>query len=409
MEYIWINKASCFTKICNGKSIELENNKPLELEFFIYAMNFKHAAHFITEKTLANGRIDQLDSYFFPLAFLYRHSLELILKAISFLYIKDIEDRKKFINDTNHNLNVLLSSVIGYSSKAIKNHDSIKWLITYFKNLDTVDRESDSFRYPFRIIRENNNSYYTLPIFDKQTHIDLVSFANKQEVAFDILKNIFNNILPENEFEKHSTDFIDDGGQYYGQSVVGYKNFGSNYHLHVNSYNKCGQLLFHIIDADINNKYLFIPMCYLFRNAVELSIKRIIFEQSSIEHNLALKKIATKKHSLLALWNCIEGKVIEHGGNSGDDNIEHAKNYINQLHNFDLKADRFRYPVNRYLEYHYANKLVLDIENIYIFFVGIINFLDGVDSMMSEHNEIISEMENEWRSEMEADYGDYYE
>ena len=36
-----------------------------------------------------------LDINFFGLAFLYRHSLELLLKAIGFKYIKDKKDRKK--------------------------------------------------------------------------------------------------------------------------------------------------------------------------------------------------------------------------------------------------------------------------------------------------------------------------
>lgn len=52
---------------------------------------FFKAAHVITEYILERQRIGELDCYFFPVAYLYRHSLELKLKAIAFKYIEDSE------------------------------------------------------------------------------------------------------------------------------------------------------------------------------------------------------------------------------------------------------------------------------------------------------------------------------
>ena len=40
----------------------------------------------------------------------------------------------------------------------------------------------------------------------------------------------------------------------------------------------------------------------MYRNAVELGLKRIIIEDSHIERTKALKILRRKKHSLLGLW-----------------------------------------------------------------------------------------------------------
>lgn len=75
--------------------IKIINNKQLEEVFYDYAKNYKEAARLIAEDALESNNIATLDINFFGLAFLYRHSLELLLKAIGFKYIKAKKDRKK--------------------------------------------------------------------------------------------------------------------------------------------------------------------------------------------------------------------------------------------------------------------------------------------------------------------------
>ena len=48
---------------------------------------------------------------FFAIAFLYRHCIEVGLKAIGFQYIQAQEDRKKFVKSTRHNLHEILCVV----------------------------------------------------------------------------------------------------------------------------------------------------------------------------------------------------------------------------------------------------------------------------------------------------------
>lgn len=76
--------------------------KDISLAFKEYSYNFFTAAHLIGSYLLETNLTDisKLDTYFFSLAFLYRHSIELLLKAIAFQQIKTTDDRAAFVKDT---------------------------------------------------------------------------------------------------------------------------------------------------------------------------------------------------------------------------------------------------------------------------------------------------------------------
>ena len=71
--------------------------------------------------------------------------------------------------------------------------EEVEWLKKYFDDLSKMDRESDSFRYPFHIVWELDEwelegKFVIKRIFNEQTHIDLIKFANKFEAAYEIIK-----------------------------------------------------------------------------------------------------------------------------------------------------------------------------------------------------------------------------
>lgn len=68
---------------------------------FEYADCFYKAAHITTEFILSEEHPDigKLDTYFFSIAFLYRHCLELGLKAIGFQFVHDKDGRKTFVKN----------------------------------------------------------------------------------------------------------------------------------------------------------------------------------------------------------------------------------------------------------------------------------------------------------------------
>lgn len=93
----------------------------LSVTLFTYAENFAEAAHLITEFILyaEHPDIGRLDTYFFAIAFLYRHCMELGLKAIYFHQVVDTEKRKQFVKVTRHNASYSFSRFEGTQTRAL--------------------------------------------------------------------------------------------------------------------------------------------------------------------------------------------------------------------------------------------------------------------------------------------------
>ena len=108
----------------------------LSESLFEYAEYFFDAAHKITEFILCEERLDigKLDNYFFSIAFLYRHCLELGLKAIGFQYIQNQNERKEFVGKIRHNLLVILSEIETKVS-SLRLETEMEWLRKYFADL----------------------------------------------------------------------------------------------------------------------------------------------------------------------------------------------------------------------------------------------------------------------------------
>ncbi|MEK4230487.1 hypothetical protein [Solibacillus sp. FSL H8-0538] len=392
--------------------ITIHNNNTMDKVFYEYACNFKKSARIVVDKLVNNQNISELDSYFFSVAFLYRHSLELLLKAIGFKSIQNAEEGKLFIKDTFHNLSGLFESIIPFINCI--DLDRVEWLREYFNSINSMDKESDSFRYPFSIKFKkdegNPKTYFIEPFFAKQTHIDLVSFVNKIEAAFSILNSFYKESATYDELYKdYSPTFLDEGGNYRLQSVIGYNYQRQRFYPLIRAYTECAQLLF--LEYK-NNKYLgytiFFPMTYLFRNGLELSMKEILFEECNLDFQTSAKLLKDCSHNVNKLWKNIKPEIIKHSLHSEDNHtLDYVEKYICQVHDFDGASDKFRYPTNKYLNFYFNKKTNFDIENIYEFFTEVNNFFGGASSMMSSQNELLADMEAEYRAEMQS-YYDYY-
>lgn len=89
---------------CSRYLIRIRAQGSLETKLYEYAERFYDAAHYITDFVLNEKHPDiaKLDTFFFPIAFLYRHCIELVLKAVGFKYIHSDTERLQFINSTRH-------------------------------------------------------------------------------------------------------------------------------------------------------------------------------------------------------------------------------------------------------------------------------------------------------------------
>lgn len=377
--------------------ITISNSGQLDRDFYLYAKNFFYAAeyviHYLLEDAAERQDIAKLDLWYFAMIYLYRQSLELLLKAIIFQYTTDNMVRKSIVGIIRHDLKQALDKIFELKPSIVSDNHNIQWLIKYLSDISRIDRESDMFRYPF--------GYNLKILFENQTHISLVATHDNMNKAYNIIKAIYNSGDYSNQiYEAYSPQLIIEGGSYYQQSVVGYSYAQHSFNPYYSSYEQVGNFLRDIIITH-NKPNLFMPMCYSYRNAIELGLKRIIVEDSHIERTKALKIMQRKKHSILGLWNSISKEIKEYSNAPDDDTtIEDVEGYIQAFHNFDLTSDLFRYPCDKNMNSYFIENTKVDVNNISICFEELCNFLDAVDSMLLTIKD--------YESEMISYYSDYY-
>lgn len=280
-------------------------------------------------------------------------------------------------------------------SQIVRPVNEIEWLTKYFMDLSQLDKESDSFRYPFHIVRESDEGekkYTIKSFFDNQIHIDLVKFANKFEAAHEIIKKWY---LKETdsaiEWRELNPIFIETGGCFYGQSVVGYQCTKEAFFPYVNAYLETANYLKYYMknktDEGENEykKHLFLPMCYLYRNCVELNLKKIWLEDIRENSYVKYKEVMGMKHSIGRMWNKIKPYVLEYGQNKEElEYIEVVEDYCKQIQKIDSDANRFRYPMSNTMQVYFTQNKRFDFMCIGDFFEALNNGLDGI-SMQINH------------------------
>ena len=396
-EYKWIHPNVDFYHVDKNSptAITVLNSGDLCLDFYKYANSFYEAAETITTYlvTEAANRKDiaKLDIWYYALLYLYRQSLELLLKSIIFQSVTDMTDRKNIVANVRHDLKQAFEKLVEVKSISWERSENGKWLYEFLSDIAFIDNASDMFRYPF-----GNNLKV---LFDKQTHISLVATYYNMDKAFEIINGIYlTGLITEHTIKGCEPKLIIEGGHYFQQSVVGYKYHERAFYPYFSAYSEAGNFLKEKIISDCNPN-LFMPMCYLYRNAIELGLKRIIIEDSHFEQDKALKIIEKKKHSILGLWNGVSQELEEnpHIPEEKQD-FEDAQRYVEIFHNIDCKSDMFRYPCDRDMKIYFSSPTMLDIENVASCFEEFCNFLDGVDGLLGQIRDYEAEMETEMAS-----------
>lgn len=395
----WIRKDINFTSYNknNDDIVILKNSNNLYSEFELYSEFYLKSAEMITEcliTEVADKRdISKLDSWFFAVAYLLRQSLELMLKATSY---KLGVEHKRIISDMRHDLNIGISILEEDLTTDQKSNTYFKWLSDYFNNISDIDKDSDMFRYPFNSKMET--------FFDHQIHLDYIAIFENTEKAILIMKALINNSLEEFTSEhQHDPVFLIEGGHYYQQAVIGYKFISGDFYPYIKAYTECANFLHEKIQASSDNIDVFLPMCYLFRNAIELELKNIYLTHCSLQNSS--RELTKYKHKLLRIWNDTKQTISEHSNApEGDTTLEECSEYIRQLNNWDGCSSTFRYPINKHGQFFFNREKRYNHENVAVCFNDICYFLDCVEMQLSHHLEIKQEIEAEYRSYYEGCY-----
>ena len=232
--------------------ISILNSGNLAIDFYKYAKDFFGAAecvvHYLGEEVAVKYDIAKLDIWYFAMIYLYRQSLELILKANIFQVVVSDGERKEIIGEIRHDLKQGYDKLLELKNLEFTENNNTNWLWEFLTDISRIDRESDMFRYPF-----GNNLKV---LFDKQTHISLVATHDNMNRAYDILRGLYDTgNFSEQEYEIHLPQLIIEGGDYYQQSVVGYKYAERSFYPYYSSYEEVGIFLRDKILEDNKKEY----------------------------------------------------------------------------------------------------------------------------------------------------------
>jgi hypothetical protein len=183
------------------------------LAFDKYAYGYKNGAEAIYEKLCApESTISELDTLVFPLCFVYRHMVELLIK---YLYRKhscvNDDDFKKFLNEGGHNLMSLWNAtkpVITNLQKGIKTSVDIAYIEHYVTAFDEFDEKSFRMRYPIDKKLSNSNKGISRLDFHNLHHKmssfydDIIKFS--REISNQITEEVNSADMErfESEFQK---------------------------------------------------------------------------------------------------------------------------------------------------------------------------------------------------------------
>lgn len=352
---------------------EVEQYGDLSKDFLGMAINFQISAVEVASYMLNEKRIAHLDTLFFPMVYLFRQSLELLLKSLYFQAVEDHSDRKSFIGRTRHDLSSLYKEVTALSINSDQGMAGYQWASEFFENISMFDKMSDSFRYPYKFQITNDGFEERLiakKVFEQRRDVDLIKLSKKFSYAFALLQRLIEETPPgcnqipysvDNlddfiDAPNYSSEFLEEGGYYHSRSVVGGDYKPKDFNRFADAYSECAEYLYKkhktdVIGGFITNISCFYPICYLLRNAIELSLKKLC--TNFVENDQAIKLISTNKHNLQGLWQGIKVKHSE--GAKSFIRIPHSEQidfYVSLIHEEDGSSSRFRYPADNELKHY---------------------------------------------------------
>jgi len=168
---------------------------------FFYSLGYREGARRLANHVLETYS-DQ-DTLIFPIVYLYRHHIELVLKRL-LVVASSVVDRQLTPAELKHlgmhrldllwaDLKPMLSACYRKANLAAPVKENMAGVDSYIRQLSTVDRESQSFRYSISSKGD--------PALAGLTHINIRTFAEKMERLCDLFVSIEGNLQLHLDFE----------------------------------------------------------------------------------------------------------------------------------------------------------------------------------------------------------------
>ena len=149
-------------------------------------------------------------------------------------------------------------------------------------------------------------------------------------------------------------------------------------------------------ESDLENmgckEELFLPMCYLYRNCIELNLKMIWFQETGEDFQTKCKIMLDKKHSIVGLWKKLKPYILNCTVETAKrEYLDGVQDYCMQVHKIDSDASKFRYPMTNTMQPYFSENKRFDFTNTGDFFEALNNILDEIDSDLDVVKQIRAE------------------
>lgn len=341
------------------------------------------------------------DMWFLTGIFLVRHSLELGVKALLCRTLSRKRDIEDAFEECCHDVSMLFKKYSDASIEEVLTTEEKEWLTKYLDSLEEVDKKSDMFRFPFE---DDFLSKY------RDKFLDNVDVANNLLQAFALIKKCIQEgvIAEEDKFDNSlKPEFFVFASQGIGNCYLWQSLSDEGFHVKITGYTAVIDCIYQ--SQDISKETKLYPLMFMFRNTIELCLKRLFY--SRVDDGVPLKVFYSKRKSHLIkkdLWKNVKPVILKYASDSGEDIavVTIVEKMLDDINLLDKNGDNFRYPTSYNLEYRFDNKKV-DLANIYEYNKALINFLDACDSMLDAIADYQSEMKAEYESEMRVNV-DWY-
>ena len=327
------------------------------------------------------------DMWFLPGIFLLRQSMELGLKALVCRSHAKNNDIQNIFIECAHDLSSLLINYLKPTCETYLTIDEVQWLVHYLDSLEMVDEKSDMFRFPFedKFLNQFRDKF-----------LNIVDVANNMIQAFALIKKCLEEGNLEQAFIFRSSfvpEFFVFANHGIGNCYLWQGINDDGFHVKVKGYIAIIDYIFQC--DEINKSDKLYPLMFMFRNTIELCLKRLLYigvNNGISEHTFLSKR---KSHYIKKdLWKNVKPVILSYI-NEHDPAIDFVEQQLYLIDSLDKKGDNFRYPTSYSLEYRIDN-MTLDLQNVYEVLRSVINFLDGCfymfDSIADNEDWIIDEI-----------------
>lgn len=318
-----------------------------ELAYQFYECGYK-----TFEDVIKNGYDNiKSDMWFLTGTFLIRHSLELGLKSLLCRVLSRKRDIQDAFEDCCHDVSMLFKKYSDTGRESFLTRDETEWLTEYLESLEEVDKKSDVFRFPFEddfLIKYRNK------------FLDNVNVANNLLQAFALVKKCIEKgiVFEEDEFDHNlKPEFFVFTSHGLGNCYLWQKISDEGFHVKVTGYTKVIDYIYK--NQQISNKVKLYPLIFMFRNTIELCLKRLFY--SRVDNGVPLKIFYSKRKSHYIkkdLWKNVKPVIIKYVNASGEDLavIDIVEKLLDEINSLDKNGDNFRYPTSYSLEYRIDHK-----------------------------------------------------